>query len=91
MRTRTEIALRKERSEAEYRETIIRINHELERTSALIENLMTLARADSGSEALQLTSTDLSEVLLEISEPGKLMAKGKAIHYEQHSRRHRFL
>jgi signal transduction histidine kinase len=67
MRTRTEVALRKQRSEAEYRETLLRIHQELERTSALIENLMTLARADSGSEPLQVAPTNLNELLLEIS------------------------
>src|SRR5438270_2387545 len=65
MRTRTEVALRKQRSEAEYRETLLRINQELERTSALIENLMTLARADAGSEALQVAPTNLNELLIE--------------------------
>jgi heavy metal sensor kinase len=83
MRTRTEIALRKPRSEAEYRETIVRIHTELERTSVLIENLMTLARADSGSETVQLTSLDMNEVLQEILEPARLLANGKSIHYEQ--------
>jgi heavy metal sensor kinase len=83
MRTRTEIALRKQRSEADYHDTIVRIHQELERTSTLIENLMTLARADSGSEALQFRSTNLNEVLLEISEPARLLAKGKSIHYDQ--------
>jgi heavy metal sensor kinase len=83
MRTRTEIALRKQRSEADYRETLVRIHQELERTSALIENLMTLARADSGSEPLQVALTNLNEVLLEISEPARLLAEGKSIHYEQ--------
>jgi len=83
MRTRTEVALRKPRSEGEYRETIVRIHRELERTSALIENLMTLARADSGSAALQVSPTNLNEVLLEISEPARLLAEGKSIHYGQ--------
>jgi heavy metal sensor kinase len=83
MRTRTEVALRKQRSEAEYRETLLRIHQELERTSALIENLMTLARADAGSEAVQAALTDLNEVLLEISEPARLLAEGKSIRYEQ--------
>jgi heavy metal sensor kinase len=83
MRTRTELALRKPRSEADYRETIVNIHQELERTSALIENLMTLARADSGSEALQVSSTNLNEVLLEISETARLLAGGKSIHYIQ--------
>lgn len=83
MRTRTEVALRKPRSEGEYREIIVRIHQELERTSALIENLMTLARADSGGEALQVAPIDLNEVFLEISESARLLAEGKSIHYEQ--------
>jgi heavy metal sensor kinase len=83
MRTRTEVALRKQRSEADYRETLLRIHQELERTSALIENLMTLARADSGSEALQVAPTSLNELLLEISETARLLAEGKSIQYDQ--------
>jgi heavy metal sensor kinase len=83
MRTRTEVALRKQRSEADYRETIVRIHQELERTSALIENLMTLARADSDGEALRVTSTSLNDILREISEPARLLAEGKSIQYEE--------
>jgi heavy metal sensor kinase len=83
MRTRTEVALRKQRSEADYRETIVRIHQELERTSALIENLMTLARADSGSEPLQVAPTNLNELLLEVSETARLLAEGKSIQYDQ--------
>lgn len=83
MRTRTEVALRKERSQADYRETIVRIHHELERTSALIENLMMLARADSGTRGLELTSTSLNEVLSEIAEPAKLLADNNSVHYQQ--------
>src|SRR6266851_3810530 len=83
MRTRTEVALRKPRSEGEFIEKCVRIHRELERTSALIENLMTLARADSGSAALQVSPTNLNEVLLEISEPARLLAEGKSIHYGQ--------
>jgi heavy metal sensor kinase len=83
MRTRTEVALRKERSEADYRETLLRIHQELERTSTLIENLMTLARADSASEPLQVAPTNLNELLLEISETARLLAEGKSIQYDQ--------
>jgi len=83
MRTRTEVALRKQRSEADYRETIVRIHQELERTSALIENLMTLARADSGSEPLRVEPTNLNELFLEISETARLLAEGKSIQYDQ--------
>src|SRR6202041_3318224 len=83
MRTRTEVALRKQRSEAEYRETLLRIHQELERTSTLIENLMTLARADAGSEHLQIAPTNLNELLVEILETARLLAEGKCIQYDQ--------
>jgi len=55
MRTAAELSLRKPRQEGEYREALSQILKELERTSALIEKLMLLARADSGAEALQFT------------------------------------
>jgi len=83
MRTRTEIALRRERSEADYRETIVRIHQKLERTSAFIENLMMMARADSGGQVLELTSTSLNDLFAEITEPAKLLAKKNSIRYEQ--------
>jgi signal transduction histidine kinase len=44
---------------------------------------MTLARADAGSEALQVAPTNLNELLLEISETARLLAEGKSIHYDQ--------
>src|SRR5215467_4590473 len=55
----------------------------LERTSTLIENLMMLARADSGTQVLEFATTCLNEVLGEIAEPARLLADKKSIHYEQ--------
>lgn len=63
MRTSAELALRKTRSEDEYREALTQILHEAEKVSQLIEQLLTLARADSGSSALPMNSTDLGEML----------------------------
>jgi heavy metal sensor kinase len=54
-----ELALRKSRDEAEYREALRHILVEADRTTRLIEELLTLARADSGSEALKFHSLDL--------------------------------
>jgi signal transduction histidine kinase len=44
---------------------------------------MTLARADSGGEHLQVASTNLNEFLIEISEPARVLAEGKSIQYDQ--------
>ena len=53
LRTRAELALRKPRSENEYRKVLERQLQGLERTSDLVERLMLLARADSEDEILQ--------------------------------------
>ena len=79
MRTRAEIALRKSRSEEEYRETLREILEDLQRTSSLIENLMLLARADSGAETLERTRIDLVENLGEACLEGRALAETKQI------------
>jgi signal transduction histidine kinase len=55
--------LRKSRDEAEYQEALRHILHEAERTSALIEELLSLARADAGSESLDIHRLDLVETV----------------------------
>jgi len=68
IRTEAEIALRRSRGDAEYREALRHILLEAERTSGLVEELLSLARADSGRENLQITSIDLPAVVREVSE-----------------------
>jgi heavy metal sensor kinase len=57
--TEAELALRKSRDEAEYRDALRHILAEADRTAKLIEELLALARADSGREALNIHSLDL--------------------------------
>jgi len=79
MRTRAEIALRRSRSEEEYRETLRQILEELQRTSSLIENLMLLARADSGAQALERARIDLVENMGEACLKARALAATKQI------------
>lgn len=65
IRTEAEIALRKSRGDAEYREALRHVLLEAERTSGLLEELLSLARADSGRETLRITPVDLSSVVQE--------------------------
>lgn len=65
MRTRAELALRRNRSESEYQETIDRLHRELVRTSDLVERLMLLARADSGIDLLRRTRVNLTSIARE--------------------------
>jgi heavy metal sensor kinase len=83
MRTRAELSLRKARSADEYRDVISEVLDELEKTSSLIEQLMFLARADSGSETLNFTSTNVTEVLREACHQGSALAEAKQIGFQE--------
>src|SRR2546428_263395 len=83
MRTTAELSLRKPRPEAEYREALTQILRELETTSALVEKLMLLARADSGVEALQFAPLDLAENLREACRQGHTLAQAKQISLQE--------
>jgi heavy metal sensor kinase len=63
IRTEAELALRRSRGEAEYKESLHHILLEAERTTALIEQLLALARADSGRETLHMQPVNLSQTL----------------------------
>jgi heavy metal sensor kinase len=83
MRTRAELSLRKARSADEYREVIAEVLDELEKTSKLIEQLMFLARADSGAETLHFSATNVAEVLREACHQGSALAEAKQIAFEE--------
>jgi len=68
IRTEAEIVLRRSRGDAEYREALRHILLEAERTSVLVEELLSLARADSGRETLRIAPIDLSAMVREVSE-----------------------
>jgi heavy metal sensor kinase len=63
IRTEAELALRRSRAEAEYQESLRHILLEAERTTTLIEQLLSMARADSGRETLHLQPVDLGQTL----------------------------
>jgi heavy metal sensor kinase len=83
MRTRAELSLRKARSADEYREVIAEVLTELEKTSGLIEQLMFLARADSGAETLHFSATNVAEVLREACHQGSALAEAKQIAFQE--------
>jgi heavy metal sensor kinase len=83
MRTRAELSLRKARSPEEYRDVIAEVLTELEKTSGLIEQLMFLARADSGAETLHFSPTNVTEVLREACHQGSALAEAKQIGFQE--------
>ncbi|HTS35481.1 MAG TPA: ATP-binding protein [Candidatus Solibacter sp.] len=68
IRTEAELALRRSRGEEEYKEALRHILLEAERTSALIEQLLSLARADSGRETLHLQPVNLAPMLRDVAQ-----------------------
>jgi len=66
LRTETDIALMRPRESAEYRSTLERVRQDAVDMSAIIENLLTLARAEAGSEVLRLVPVDLAKLLDEV-------------------------
>ncbi|MBX3743905.1 MAG: hypothetical protein KF833_01220 [Verrucomicrobiae bacterium] len=68
LRGELEIALRRERSGPEYRETIENCREEIERLARLTENLLALARLDSGAGLELRESLDLGTLCREAAE-----------------------
>lgn len=81
IRTSAELALRKLRASEEYRQAIEEIHAESVRTTELIENLLTLARADAGRAALDLREVDLAPIVREVSAQGEKLAAAKQLRY----------
>lgn len=81
--TEAELALRRSRDEAEYREALRHILVEAERTSKLIEELLALARADSGVEALDIHPIDLFTALRDAVAKWKPVAALRELQFEE--------
>jgi heavy metal sensor kinase len=84
MRTSAEVALRRPRSDHEYRQTLLRILATAEETTSLIENLLTLARADAGAGDLHFQPIDLRRSLESAAAGAEILAGGKGITFEHH-------
>lgn len=63
IRTTAELALRRERTAAAYRESLQEVAAESERMTALIEDLLTLARSATGAADMPLEPVDLREAV----------------------------
>ncbi|HXC47149.1 MAG TPA: ATP-binding protein [Candidatus Sulfotelmatobacter sp.] len=83
IRTNAELALRRTRSDGEYRETLARILSTSEETTELIEQLLLLARADANGAQLKLEPTTLSPVLLAVAQNANLLSAGKGLTFSQ--------
>jgi len=83
IRTEAELALRRSRGEEEYREALRHILLEAERTTSLIEELLALARADSGRQSLHIQTIDLRETLQEVSSGWRAVASVRGLQFSE--------
>jgi signal transduction histidine kinase len=63
LRAEIDIALMRPRDPDEYRATLLRLNEEAVRMTNLVENLLSLARADGGAETIGMAPFELSSLL----------------------------
>ncbi len=79
IRATAEITLRKPRSQEEYRRALSTILETSVDTSELLENLLTLARADAGAAGMEMRPLDLSAHVQKARERAALLGLEKAL------------
>jgi two-component system, OmpR family, sensor kinase len=79
MLTQTQTALTRERTAAEYRETIEACQRASQRMRRLIESLLELARLDAGQESLKRVRFDLSKAIADSVELVRPLAEERGV------------
>lgn len=79
IRTTAELALKRSRTEVEYRDALSAIVADVQGTSNIVDGLLFLARADDGCELLDKNRVDIAEIIREASSKGQMMADEKEI------------
>lgn len=79
IRCNSELALRRSRTEEEYRKALARNLVTSVETTCLVENLLTLARADAGSSGLEFRRINLAESLHKATEETSMLAADRNI------------
>lgn len=80
IRTTAELALRRAREPEAYRDSLQQIAAEVERMTALVEDLLTLARSDTGAADMPLSPLDLREILGDVISEMKSVAEFRQVH-----------
>jgi heavy metal sensor kinase len=79
IRTTAELALRREREPESYRQSFQEIIAETERMTVMVEDLLILARSDTGSADMPLTQLDLRGILQDVISEMKGLAEKRRI------------
>jgi len=82
MRGEAEVALMRDLTPAEYRQVLRSIIEEVERMSAIVENLLLLARTDANAVQLRRETVAFHEVVMTVYEQMEAIARRKGVSLE---------
>lgn len=82
VRARAEVALQRARDPNEYADALRGIERETTRLGRLVEDLLTLARADAGERHIERRRVFLDDVTLDAAEAARLIAERKSVRLE---------
>jgi heavy metal sensor kinase len=75
------LALNKERPANEYKHSLEVVSNESEHMAKVIDQLLTLARADSGKEPLSFEEIDLSELLAGVAANAEILCRDQGLEF----------
>jgi len=76
------LALQKERSPSDYRQSLEIISQESRQMSSLIDKLLTLARADAGKEQWNFVAVDLGKLITNLSTDIEVLCQEKRLSFQ---------
>lgn len=82
VRSRAEVALQRTRSPDEYADALRGIERETIRLGRIVEDLLTLARADAGQRPIERERVFLDDVALDAAEAARVIAERKSVRLE---------
>lgn len=82
MRSQAEVALSRPRSEGEYQAALRGIERESSRMGRIVEDLLTLARADAGERPIERSRVFLDDITLDAAEAARALAERRGIRLE---------
>jgi signal transduction histidine kinase len=82
VRSRAEVALQRPRSASDYADALRGIERETIRLGQIVEDLLTLARADAGQRPIERQRVFLDDVALDAAEAARVIAERKGVRLE---------
>jgi heavy metal sensor kinase len=76
------LALQKERPSGDYRQSLETISQEAKQMSSLIDQLLTLARADAGKEQWNFTEVSLDKLITDLSGDVEILCQEKGLTFQ---------